>query len=153
MIRQGEFLLYLSLIGTAALLMMTLGCASTPPPVGPCRPWVESIPSDDTYYYANGFSGPMPQVPEMEQQAIKRARAELGRMIVSHVTSNSDTSISTKGQYAREIVRILSDTELNLTEVTKKWHDRAGSCGSPNHYYVLVRIKKTTAEAILGGIK
>jgi hypothetical protein len=144
---------YLMVIGIAVFLVLTLGCQSTPSPAEPCPKWVKSIPTDNTYYYAVGVSGPRPRVPKMIEQASERARAELGRMIVSHVTSKGTHSISSSGQYAEEIVRVLSDTELNLTEVTEMWHDSAGSCGPPNHFYVLVRIKKTFAETILRGIK
>ena len=135
-------------IGLAVLFMVTIGCQSAPPPAGPCPKWVQSIPTDGTYYYAVGVSGHRPQITEMFEQAIERARAELGRMIVSHVKSESINSSSTSGQYAKEIVKVLSDTELNYTEVIKRHVDPAGACGSINHCYVLVRIKKSTAQAI-----
>jgi hypothetical protein len=139
---------YLIAIGIVVTFTGTLGCQSTPPPGGPCPKWVRSIPTDDTYYYAVGVSGPRPHTSEMFDQAIERARAELGRMIVSHVKSEDFHSSSTRGQYAKEIVRVLSDTELNYTEVIKRHLDPAGACGSPNHCYALVRIKKSTAQAI-----
>jgi hypothetical protein len=144
---------YLRAMGVAGIFVVALGCQSSPPPAGPCPKWVQSIPTDDVYYYALGVSGPRPQTTEMFGQAIERARAELGRTIISHVTSDGIHSSSTGGQYAQEIVRVLSDTELNYTEVIERWHDPAGACGAPNHCYVLVRIKKTTAQGIGRSIK
>jgi hypothetical protein len=140
-------------VGMAGIFMAALGCQSSPPPAQPCPKWVQSIPTDETYYYAVGVSGPRPRTTEMFEQAIERARAEIGRMIVSHVTSDGIHSASTSGQYAREIVRVLSDTELNYTEVIERLHDPRGICGSPNHCYVLVRIKKSTAQAIGNRLK
>ena len=62
--------------------------------------------------------------------------------MISHVTSK-DTIISTSsGEYVEEIVKILSDTELNYTELIERWGDRSGVCGPPPHFYVLVRIEK-----------
>jgi len=140
-------------MGMAGVFMAVLGCQSSPPPAAPCPKWVHSIPNDDTYYYAVGMSGPRPQVTTMFGQAIERARAEIGRMIVTHVTSDGIHSSSTRGQYAKEVVRVLSDAELNYTEVIERRHDAAGACGPPNHCYVLMRIKKTTAQAIGRNIK
>lgn len=82
-----------------------------------------------------------------------RARAELGRMIISRVRSD-DISISTSsGQYVKEIVSILSDAELNYTEVIERWVDRSGVYGPRDHFYVLIRIEKRRAESVLKRVR
>ena len=82
-----------------------------------------------------------------------RARAELGRMIISRVRSD-DISISTSsGQYVKEIVSILSDAELNYTEVIERWADRSGVYGPCDHFYVLIRMKKRIAESVLKRVR
>ena len=82
-----------------------------------------------------------------------RARAELGRMIISRVRSD-DISISTSsGQYVQEIVSILSDAELNYTEVIERWVDRSGVYGPRDHFYVLIRIEKGRAESVLKRVR
>ncbi len=60
---------------------------------------------------------------------------------------------SSSGEYVREIVRILSDTELNYTEVIERWADRSGIYGPPQRFYVLVRIEKRRTESVLRMIK
>ena len=53
----------------------------------------------------------------------------------------------------RETVRILSDTELNYTEVIERWADRSPIYGSPEHFYVLARMEKRRTESVLRRIK
>ena len=131
-----------------------MGCQSAPEPVIQVSPgWLESIPQDETYFYAIGISGPTPRVADAWDQAIRRARAELGRLIISHVSSQGMIISSTSGDYVREIVEILSDSELNYTEVIERWFDRSGSYGPPEHYYVLVRMQKRMAKSVLKSIK
>lgn len=73
--------------------------------------------------------------------------------MISHVTSK-DTIISTSsGEYVKQIVEILSDTELNYTEVIERWADRSGVYGPPGHFYVLVRIEKRRAESVLRSVR
>jgi len=73
--------------------------------------------------------------------------------MISHVTSK-DTIISTSsGEYVKQIVEILSDTELNYTEVIERWADRSGVYGPPGHCYVLVRIEKRRAESVLRSVR
>jgi hypothetical protein len=136
------------------LLLIGIGCRSGPEPVVEAVPeWVKSIPADETYYYAIGVSGPTPRIVDAWDQAIRRARAELGRVIISHITSR-DTIISTSsGEYVSEIVKILSDAELNYTEVVERWADRSGVHGPAQHFYVLVRIEKRNAQSVLTNIK
>ncbi|MBW1717160.1 MAG: LPP20 family lipoprotein [Deltaproteobacteria bacterium] len=154
MIRQERKLRHLLIFGILTPLLACMGCSSGPEPVIDAVPgWLESIPKDQNHYYAIGISGPTPRVTDAWDQAIRRARAELGRAIISHVTSK-DTIISTSsGEYVKEIVKILSDTELNYTEVIERWADRAGVYGPPGHFYVLVRIEKGRAESVLRSVR
>jgi len=137
-----------------ALLLVATGCKSGPEPAAEPTPgWIESIPKDDTHYYALGVSGPTPRIADAWDQAIRRALAELGRMIISHISSR-DTIISiSSGQYAREIVKILPETGLSYTEVVERWADRFGVYGPAEHFYVPVRIEKKRAESVLRSIK
>jgi len=74
-------------------------------------------------------------------------------MIISHVRSD-DISVSTsRGQYVKEIVNILSDAELNYTEVTERWVDGSGVYGPRDHFYVLIRIEKRIAESVLKRVR
>jgi hypothetical protein len=131
-----------------------MGCESGPEPVVETVPgWVESIPRDETHYYAIGVSGPTPRITDAWDQAIRRARAELGRLIISHVTSQDSIISTSSGQYVRQVIETLSDSELNYTEVIERWADRSGVYGPPEHFYVLVRIEKGTAKSVLRGIK
>ena len=136
------------------LTLLVLGCQSGPEPINEAPPgWLGSIPSDETYYYAIGVSGPTPRVSDAWDQAIQRARAELGRMIISQVSSRGTIISSSSGEYVKEIVKILSDTELNYTEVIGRWADRSGAYGPSEHFYVLVRMEKGRAGAVLQSIK
>ena len=108
---------------------------------------------DDTYFYALGISGATRKIQDAWTQAANRARAELGRTIISHVSS-SDLIVSTsRGEYTRQLIDILSDTELNYTEIIKRWFDQCGSYGPPGHYYVLIRMEKKSAAVALRGLK
>jgi hypothetical protein len=139
--------------GVLTILLTGIGC-SGPEPVKETVPgWLESIPKDKSYYFAVGVSGPTPRVSDAWDQAVRRARAELGRMMISRISSKGTIISSTSGEYVSEIVKILSDTELNYTEVVKRWTDRSGIYGPPEHYYVLVRIEKKRAESVLRSIK
>ena len=154
MIRQKKKLCHLLIFAILTFLPACTGGQPAPEPVIEASPgWLESIPKDQTYYYAVGISGPTPRVADAWDQAIRRARAELGRVIISHVTSK-DTIISTSnGKYVTQIVKILSDSELNYTEVIERWADKSGLYGPPGHFYVLVRMEKVRAESVLRSIK
>jgi len=131
-----------------------MGCKSGPEPVvGTVPGWVESIPKDKSYYYAIGVSGPTPRITDAWDQAIRRARAELGRVIISHVTSQDSIISTSSGEYVSQVLEILSDTELSYTEVIERWADRSGAYGPPEHFYVLVRIEKGKAESVLRRVK
>jgi hypothetical protein len=153
-IRQKRYLYHLINLGILILLLTSMGCQSGPEPVVETVPgWLESIPKDESHYYAIGVSGPTPRISDAWDQAIRRARAELGRLIISHISSRGTIISSSSGEYVREIVKILSDTELNYTEVIERWADRSGFYGPPGHFYVLVRMEKRTAESVLKSIK
>lgn len=154
MIRQKRNLCHLLSFWILTLLLTGMGCESGPEPVVETVPgWVESIPRDETHYYAIGVSGPTPRITDAWDQAIRRARAELGRLIISHVTSQDSIISTSSGQYVRQVIETLSDSELNYTEVIERWADRSGVYGPPEHFYVLVRIEKGTAKSVLRGIK
>jgi len=154
MLRQKRYLYHLINLGILIFLLTSMGCQSGPEPVVETAPgWLESIPKDESHYYAIGVSGPTPRVSDAWDQAIRRARAELGRLIISHISSKGTIISSSSGEYVREIVKILSDTELNYTEVIERWADRSGVYGPPGHFYVLVRMEKRTAESVLKSIK
>ncbi|NVM23612.1 MAG: LPP20 family lipoprotein [Desulfobacterales bacterium] len=147
---------YIIIFGVLILspLLIYAGCRSGPESMAQNVPgWLNSIPGDERYFYAVGISGATRSVKDAWDQAIKRARAELGRTIISHVTSKDMVICSTRGQYASQVIDILSDAELNFTEVIERWHDRFGKYGPPNHYYVLVRLEKKRAETILKSLK
>jgi hypothetical protein len=156
MIRQKRNLCHLLkfIILILTLLLTGMGCKSGPETAAETVPgWVESIPKDKSYYYAIGISGPTPKITDAWDQAIRRARAELGRVIISHVSSQDSIISSSSGEYVRQIIETLSDTELSYTEVTERWADRSGAYGPPEHYYVLVRIEKGKAESVLRSVK
>lgn len=154
MIRQKRNLRHLLNFAILTLLLTGIGCQSGPEPVVETVPgWLESIPKDKSHYYAIGVSGPTPRVSDAWDQAVRRARAELGRVMISHVSSKDTIISSSSGEYVRQIVKILSDTELNYTEVIERFADRSGIYGPPEHYYVLVRMEKGRAESVLRSIK
>jgi len=154
MIRQKRNLCHLVNLGVLILLLTSMGCQSGPEPVtGTVPGWLEAIPIDESHYYAIGISGPTPRISDAWDQAIRRARAELGRVMISQVSSKGTIISSSSGQYVKEIVKILSDTELNYTEVIERWADRSGIYGPPEHFYVLVRIDKRTAQSVLRSVK
>jgi len=154
MIRQKRNLRHFLNSGILTLLLAGIGCQSGPKPVVQTVPgWLESIPRDQSHYYAVGVSGPIPRITEAWDQAIRRARAELGRLIISQVSSKGTIISSSSGQYVKEIISILSDTELNYTEVVERWTDRSGIYGPPEHFYVLVRMEKGRAKSVLRRIK
>lgn len=131
-----------------------MGCRSGPDKKAENVPtWLYKTASDDRYFYAVGISGPTRKTKDAWDQAVERARAELGRTIYSHVTSEGMTISSTRGEYSEQVIDILSDTELNFTEVIERWHDKLGTYGPINHVYVLVRMEKKTAKMILKKLK
>jgi hypothetical protein len=150
--RRCQFLI---LILPIFLLTFTLFCCHTSPQpkVLDIPPWLNTIPVDSQYFYAVGMSGQTLKVKDAWDQAIQRARAELGKTIITHVSSHDLVITTTRGEYVKQLIEVLSDTELNFTEVIKRWLDRAGSYGPPNHYYVLVRLEKKRAEMILKSLK
>ena len=144
----------LILIGITSFLFLFAGCASTPKcKKQPIPKWLHSMPVDDTYFYAVGISGKTRNVKDAWTQSANRARAELGRTIISHVSSKDLIVSTSRGEYSRQLIDILSDTELNYTEIIKRWFDQCGSYGPPNHYYVLIRMQKKSAAAVLRRMK
>lgn len=132
------------------VLLFAFGCAPTQTCDSREVPvWLTSTPQDDIYFYAVGISGQTRNVNDAWIQAGNRGRAELGRTVFSHVSSQ-DTMVNTsRGQYSSQLIDILSDTELNYTEIIERWYDPCGDYGPPNYYYVLVRMDKKTAAAVL----
>ncbi len=145
----------LCLVLIVILLTVTeFSCATSPQPkTGSIPGWLDAMPKDDKYFYAIGISGQTRRAKNTWDQAILRARAELGKTIITHVTSQDLIISTTRGEYARQVIEALSDAELNFTEVTERWWDRRGDYGPANHYYVLVRLEKKRAEQILKGLK
>lgn len=136
------------------LSLITAGCITTPEPEKKSAPeWVNSIPNDEKYFYAVGISGPTRNIKDAWNQAIMRARAELGKTIITHITSHDLIISTTRGEYSAQLIEALSDTELNFTEVIERWYDRKGIYGLPDFYYVLVRMEKKRAEMLLRTLK
>jgi len=132
------------------VFLLTFGCASTQTCDSREVPvWLISTPHDDTYFYAVGISGQTRNVNDAWIQAGNRGRAELGRTIFSHVSSQDMMINTTRGQYSSQLIDVLSDTELNYTEIIERWYDPCGDYGPPHYYYVLVRMDKKTAAAVL----
>ena len=132
------------------VFLLAFGCASTQTCDAKKVPaWLSSTPLDDTYFYAIGISGSTRNVNDAWIQAGNRGRAELGRIIFSHVSSQDTIINTTRGQYSSQLIDILSDTELNYTEIIERWYDACGDYGPPRYYYVLVRMDKKTASAVL----
>ena len=130
------------------------GCASSPEDKSVAPPeWLSKIPDNDRYFYAVGVSGMTRKTNDAWNQAANRGRAELGRTIISQVSSKDLIIATSRSEYTRQVIDVLSDTELNFTEVVERWFDRHGDFGPPNHFYVLVRLEKKQAAKILKNIK
>ncbi len=142
-------------IGCSLLVLLLIGgCASTPKCKSQDVPkWLTSTPHDDTYFYALGISGRTRNVNDAWIQAGNRGRAELGRIIFSHVSSQDMIISTTRGQYTSQLIDILSDTELNYTEIIERWYDQCGDYGQPNYYYVLLRMSRKTAATVLRSLQ
>jgi len=137
-----------------SLSLITAGCVYTPEPEKKSAPrWLNTIPHDENYFYAVGVSGPTRNIKDAWNQAIMRARAELGKTIITHITSHDLLISTTNGEYSAQLIEALSDTELNFTEVIERWYDRNGIYGIPDFYYVLVRLEKKRAEMLLKSLK
>ena len=136
------------------LSLITIGCITAPEPEKKSAPqWVNSIPHDEKYFYAVGISGSTRNIKDAWNQAIMRARAELGKTIITHITSHDLIISTTSGEYSAQLIEALSDTELNFTEVIERWYDRNGIYGLSDFYYVLVRLEKKRAEMLLKGLR
>ncbi len=136
------------------LSLITISCVTTPEPEKKSAPkWVNSVPLDEKYFYAVGISGPTRNIKDAWNQAIQRARAELGKTIITHITSHDLIISTTDGEYSSQLIEALSDTELNFTEVIERWYDRNGIYGLPEFYYVLVRLERKRAEMLLRRLK
>jgi len=136
------------------IVILFVGCGSGPDQKGSDPPaWLSKVPDNDRYFYAVGVSGMTRKTNDSWNQAANRGRAELGRTIVSQVSSKDLIIATTRSEYTRQVIDVLSDTELNFTEVIERWYDRHGGFGPPNHFYVLVRLEKTQAEKILRNLK
>ena len=131
-----------------------IGCQTTPEPKTADIPdWLNSPPTDKSYFYAVGVSGQTRYVKDAWNQAIQRARAEIGKTVVTEVSSR-DLVVSTENSdFSRQIIAAMSDTELHFTEVVERWYDAHGAYGPPNHYYVLVRMERKEAEKLLKTLK
>ncbi len=150
---KPKFLTFL-IVFILCLLLIPVGCITTPEPEKESAPqWVNSAPLDENYFYAVGISGPTRNIKDAWNQAIMRARAELGKIIITHITSHDLLISTTRGEYSAQLIEALSDTELNFTEVIERWYDRNGIYGLPDFYYVLVRLEKKRAEILLRSLK
>jgi len=147
-------LLTLFVVFILSLSLLNASCVTTPKPEKKSAPeWVNSVPLDEKYFYAVGISGPTRNIKDAWNQAIQRARAELGKTITTHITSHDLIISSTDGEYSAQLIEALSDTELNFTEVIERWYDRNGIYGLPEFYYVLVRLERKRAEMLLRRLK
>ena len=152
MTRQNRWICQFA--GCMILVLLTIGCASTQKCESREAPgWLTSTPHDDTYFYAVGISGPTRNVNDAWIQAGNRGRAELGRIIFSHVSSQDTVVNTSRGQYSSQLIDILSDTELNYTEIIERWYDSCGDYGPPHYYYIMVRMNKKTAAAVLRSLQ
>ncbi|MDY6790280.1 MAG: LPP20 family lipoprotein [Thermodesulfobacteriota bacterium] len=150
---KSKCLTFLVLL-TLSLSLLSDGCISTPKPEKKSAPqWLNSVPLDEKYFYAVGISGPTRNIKDAWNQAIMRARAELGKTIITHITSQDYIISTTGGEYSSQLIEALSDTELNFTEVIERWYDQNGIYGLPDFYYVLVRLEKKRAEQLLKSLK
>jgi hypothetical protein len=124
--------------------LITVGCITTPEPEKKSAPqWVNSVTLDEKYFYAVGISGPTRNIKDAWNQAIMRARAELGKTIITHITSHDLIISTTRGEYSAQLIEA----------VIERWFDRNGSYGLSGYYYVLVRLEKKRAEMLLRGLK
>jgi hypothetical protein len=136
------------------LIVSASGCKTTPA-ANPVQvpEWLTTTPYDDRYFYAVGVSGQTRSIKDAWNQATQRARAELGRTIITQVASKDLVISTNESDYSRQVIEAMSDTELHFTEIIGRWNDQIGEYGPPNHYYVLVRMEKKRAEKLLKRIK
>ncbi len=136
------------------LIVSASGCKTTPA-TNPVQvpEWLTTTPYDDRYFYAVGVSGQTRSIKDAWNQATQRARAELGRTIITQVASKDLVISTNESDYSRQVIEAMSDTELHFTEIIGRWNDQIGEYGPPNHYYVLVRMEKKQAEKLLKRIK
>jgi len=136
------------------LIVSTFGCKTTPA-TNPVQvpEWVTTTPYDDRYFYAVGISGQTRSIKDAWNQAAQRARAELGKTIITQIASKDLVISTNESDYSRQVIEAMSDTELHFTEIIGRWNDQVGEYGPPNHYYVLVRMEKKQAEKLLKRIK
>ena len=131
-------------------LVLAAGCHQQTSRSGqPVPQWLNSTPDDDRYLYAIGISGKTRSAKDAWNQAAQRGRAELGKIIITRIASKDLVISTNRSEYSRQVIEALSDTELHFTEVIERWYDPSGRYGPPEHYYVLVRMKRTDAQAIL----
>ena len=132
--------------------MLSLASGCYPHTAGGNQPvpdWLTSAPDDDRYLYAVGISGKTRNVKDAWNQAAQRGRAELGKIIVTRVASKDLVISTNSSEYSRQVIEVLSDTELHFTEVIARWYDARGRYGPPKYYYVLVRMTREDAADIL----
>ncbi len=144
------------ILSTILFIFLVSGCEISPEPKSKSvniPEWLNSTPHDNQFFYAIGLSGQTRKVKDAWNQAIYRARAELGQTVVTHVRSHNLVVSSNENEYSQQLIEALSDTELNFTEVIERWYDREGDYGPSNYYYVLVRLEKKRAEMILKKLK
>ena len=146
------------LILLALLLILVAGgitgCTTSPQTVSTEIPgWLTSIPTDDRYFYAVGISGQRRNVKDAWNQAAHRARAELGKTIITQVSSRDLVITTNRNEYSKQVIEAISDTELHFTEIIARWYDPNGEYGPPKYYYVLVRMDRKEAEKLLKRVK
>ena len=143
-----------TIAGLLIIAISLFGCAANPEKKSVDPPeWLNKVPDNERYFYAVGVSGMTRNTSDAWNQAANRGRAELGRTIISQVSSKDLIIATSRSEYTRQVIDVLSDTELNFTEVVERWFDRYGDFGPPNHFYVLVRLEKQQAAKILKNIK
>jgi len=136
------------------LIVSASGCTTTPEKNPVQVPeWLTTTPYDDRYFYAVGVSGQTRSIKDAWNQATQRARAELGKTIITQVASKDLVISTNESDYSRQVIEAMSDTELHFTEIIGRWNDRVGEYGPPNHYYLLVRMEKKRAAKLLKRIK
>lgn len=150
-VRLRQMLVLCSVVIAMAL---TAGCRSqTAGSDEPVPDWLTSMPNYDRYLYAVGISGKTRSVKDAWNQAAQRGRAELGKTIVTRIASKDLVISTNRSEYSRQVIEALSDTELHFTEVIARWYDANGKYGPPEYYYVLVRMERKDAAAILRKMK